>query len=148
MIRIHDCCDSSCFCCTKSLLDIHPHWEIWVIDSLTGHREPGVITGKPLELGGSQGRGDATARGGIYTLREAANVLNKNLQGATAAIQGYGNAGSFAHLLASELLGMKIVAVSDSRGGIVNWHGLEYDAVMAHKKRSGSVIDFPGAENI
>lgn len=128
----------------------NPQIMAWMMDeyeALMGHREPGVITGKPLELGGSLGRSDATARGGIYALREAAGVLDMNLEGATAAIQGYGNAGTFAHLLATEILGMNVVAVSDSRGGILG-DNLEYDAVFAHKKRTGAVNDFPGTDAI
>jgi glutamate dehydrogenase (NAD(P)+) len=128
-----------------------PQIMAWMADEyafLKGYNEFGVITGKPLELGGSQGRGDATARGGVYTVREAAKVLGIELKGATAAIQGYGNAGSFAHILGQEILGLKVVAVSDSKGGIVNWEGLDPDAVIAHKKATGSVINFPGAENI
>jgi glutamate dehydrogenase (NAD(P)+) len=123
----------------------------WMMDEyevLTGHHEPGVITGKPLELGGSAGRGDATARGGIYTLREAARALDLNLEGATAAIQGYGNAGTFAHKLATELLGLKVVAVSDSHGGIVNFNGLDYEETFAHKRAAGSVVDYPESDNI
>jgi glutamate dehydrogenase (NAD(P)+) len=123
-------------------------WMMDEYDMLVGHREPGVITGKPLALGGSAGRGDATARGGIYVTREAAALLGIELKGATCAIQGYGNVGSFYHSLAEELLGMKVVAVSDSRGGIINWDGLDSTAVMAHKAQTGSVINFPGADNI
>ncbi|MCB8962173.1 MAG: Glu/Leu/Phe/Val dehydrogenase [Ardenticatenales bacterium] len=129
----------------------NPRIMAWMMDeyqTLTGHHEPGVITGKPLPLGGSAGRGDATARGGIFVLREAAKTLGMDLQGATAAIQGYGNAGSFAHQLAAELLGMKIVAASDSRGGIYNPQGLDPAALGDHKLHSHSVIDFPGADNI
>jgi glutamate dehydrogenase (NAD(P)+) len=128
-----------------------PQIMAWMADEysfLKGYNEFGVITGKPLELGGSQGRGDATARGGIFTVREAAKVLGLKLKGATAAVQGYGNAGSFAHILGQEILGLKIVAVSDSRGGIVNWDGLDPDEVIAHKRNTGSVINFPGAKNI
>lgn len=123
----------------------------WMADEfsfLQGYNEFGVITGKPLALGGSQGRNDATARGGIYCVREAAKVLGLSLNGATAAIQGYGNAGSYAHQLGHDLLGLKIVAVSDSKGGILNWDGLEYEKVMAHKKATGSVVGFPGAQFI
>ena len=123
-------------------------WMMDEFDVLVGHQEPGVITGKPLELGGSAGRIDATARGGIYTVREAAKVLGIDLKGATGAIQGYGNAGSFAHKLAVELLGMKIVAVSDSKGGIYNPDGLDYEKVLAHKQETGSVVGFPGTEPI
>ena len=128
-----------------------PQIMAWMADEyavIKGHNEFGVITGKPLELGGSQGRGDATARGGLYTVREAAQVLGIELKGATAAVQGYGNAGSFAHILGQEILGLKFVAVSDSRGGIRNWDGLDPDEVLAHKRETGSVINFPGAENI
>jgi glutamate dehydrogenase (NAD(P)+) len=128
-----------------------PQIMAWMMDEyafLKGYNEFGVITGKPLPLGGSAGRGDATARGGLYCLREAGKVLGMNLKGATAAIQGYGNAGSFAHQLGIELLGLKIVAVSDSRGGIYNPDGLDYAAVMAHKKATRSVVGFPGAKAI
>lgn len=129
----------------------NPQIMAWMMDEyrvLVGHHEPGVITGKPLELGGSAGRNDATARGGIYTVREAAKLLNLDLVGATAAIQGFGNAGQFAHKLATELLGQKIIAVSDSRGGIINKNGLDFEAVHEHKMKTGSVIGFPGADNI
>jgi glutamate dehydrogenase (NAD(P)+) len=115
---------------------------------LVGHHEPGAITGKPLQLGGSAGREDATARGGIYTLREAADVLGMDLSGKTAAIQGYGNAGTFAHQLAEELLGMKVIAVSDSRGGIINTKGLPYAETYAHKRATGAVSGFKGCDEI
>lgn len=127
----------------------NPQIMAWMMDEyeiLVGRREPGVITGKPLALGGSAGRGDATARGGVYIVQEAAKLLDINLAGATCAIQGYGNAGSFFHALAEDLLGMKVVAVSDSSGGIVNWQGLEAAAVKRHKAITGSVINFPGAD--
>lgn len=128
-----------------------PQIMAWMADEyafMKGYNEFGVITGKPLALGGSAGRGDATARGGIYCLREAGQVLDIKLEGATTAIQGYGNAGSFAHKLGVELLDLKVVAVSDSRGGIYNKEGLDYDAVFAHKQKTGSVVEFPGAESI
>ena len=128
-----------------------PQIMAWMMDEysfMKGYNEFGVITGKPLPLGGSAGRGDATARGGIYTLREASKVLGVEMQGATTAIQGYGNAGTFAHKLGEELLGLKIVAVSDSRGGIYTPDGLDYQAVMAHKKQTGSVRGFPGTEPV
>lgn len=123
----------------------------WMMDEyevLVGHHEPGVITGKPLELGGSAGRKDATARGGVCTLREAACTLDVDLAGKTAAIQGYGNAGTFAHLLAEELLGLKVVAVSDSRGGILNWNGLPARETVAYKRRHGRLTDYVEADQI
>jgi glutamate dehydrogenase (NAD(P)+) len=129
----------------------NPQIMAWMMDEyevLVGHHEPGVITGKPLELGGSEGRGDATARGGIYTLREAAKVLGIDLVGKTAAIQGYGNAGAFAHQLAEDILGMKVIAVSDSRGGIINPKGLSYDETFAYKRNTGAVSGFPGSDEI
>ena len=129
----------------------NPQIMAWMADEFSfmkGYNEFGVITGKPLALGGSAGRGDATARGGIICLREAGKVLGIDLKGATTAIQGYGNAGAFGHKLGVELLGLKVVAVSDSKGGIYNPKGLEYKAVLAHKEKTGSVVGFPGAEKI
>ncbi|MEI7788441.1 MAG: Glu/Leu/Phe/Val dehydrogenase [Chlorobiaceae bacterium] len=128
-----------------------PQIMAWIADEYSimhGHNQFGVITGKPLALGGSAGRGDATARGGIYCVREAAETIDLNLAGARAAIQGYGNAGSYAHKLAVELLGMKVIAVSDSSGSIYNPDGFLYEALMAYKKKSGSVTGFPEAAAI
>jgi len=128
-----------------------PQIMAWMADEFSfmrGYNEFGVITGKPLALGGSAGRGDATARGGMYCLREAAEALDIDLKGATTAIQGYGNAGSFAHQLGEEMFGLKIVAVSDSKGGIYNPDGLDFKAVSDHKANTGSVIHFPGAQPI
>lgn len=128
-----------------------PQIMAWMMDEYRythGRNEFGMITGKPVQLGGSRGRGDATARGGIFCVREAGKALDIDLTGATAAIQGYGNAGSFAHSLGTELLGLKIVAVSDSRGGIHNPDGLDAAAVQQHKRETGSVIGFSGAREI
>ncbi len=128
-----------------------PQIMAWMVDEFAfqrGYTEFGMITGKPLGLGGSAGRSDATARGGMYCLREAAKAHQVDLHGATTAIQGYGNAGSFAHKLGGELLGLMVVAVSDSRGGIYNPQGLDYEAVLAHKQRTGSVVNFPGAQPV
>jgi glutamate dehydrogenase (NAD(P)+) len=129
----------------------NPQIMAWMMDEysfIRGYNVPGVITGKPIPLGGSAGRGDATARGGMFCTREAGKVLGIELKGATTAIQGYGNAGQFAHLLGEELLGLKVVAVSDSRGGILNPDGLEAEAVMEHKNNTGAVKGFPGAREI
>ncbi|AOS85102.1 glutamate dehydrogenase [Chlorobaculum limnaeum] len=128
-----------------------PQIMAWMADEysfMQGHNDFGVITGKPLALGGSLGRGDATARGGIICIREAARMLGIDLTGKTAAINGYGNAGAFAHKLAVELLGMKVVAVSDSKGGIFNPDGLEHTALTEYKKRTGSVAGFPGSTSL
>ncbi|MBN1401206.1 MAG: Glu/Leu/Phe/Val dehydrogenase [Anaerolineae bacterium] len=126
-----------------------PQIMAWMMDeyeAMMGRHVPGVITGKPIPLLGSLGRGDATARGGAYVVREAAKALGLNLEGAPAAVQGYGNAGHFAHKLGDELLGLKVVAVSDSKGGIYCEQGLDYDAAMAHKAETGSVVGLPGTE--
>jgi glutamate dehydrogenase (NAD(P)+) len=128
-----------------------PQIMAWMADEyafLKGHNEFGMITGKPLELGGSQGRGDATARGGMITIREAAKILDIDTQGATIAIQGFGNAGQYAATLGIELLGLKVVAVSDSKGGIYNPDGLDPDDVIKHKQETGSVINYPGTKPV
>lgn len=129
----------------------NPQVMAWMLDeyeTITRRHLPGVITGKPIDLGGSQGRADATARGGILTLREAARTLGLELHGATTAIQGYGNAGAYGHKLGAELLGLKVVAVSDSRGGIYNPYGLDHCELAEWKRRTGSVVNFPGADAV
>jgi glutamate dehydrogenase (NAD(P)+) len=126
-----------------------PQIMAWMADEysfMQGYNDFGVTTGKPLAIGGSLGRGDATARGGIICIREAARELGITLEGATAAINGYGNAGSHAHRLCVELLGMRVVAVSDSKGGIFRKEGLDHAAVTEYKRRTGSVSGFPGSE--
>jgi glutamate dehydrogenase/leucine dehydrogenase len=123
----------------------------WMMDeysTIMGYGTPGMITGKPLPVGGSIGRGDATSRGGMYTIIEAAKHLKIKLAGARVAIQGYGNAGSFAAILLGEDTGCKIVAVSDSKGGIYNEAGLDGRKVLAHKEKTGSVVGFKGASPI
>lgn len=129
----------------------NPQTMAWMMDEfskLRGYYCPGVITGKPLPLGGSLGRGDATARGGMYTVREAAKHSNIDLAKATVAVQGYGNAGYYAALLVREMFGSKVIAVTDSKGGILLEAGLDADAVLEYKNKTGSVIDFPGAKPI
>jgi len=129
-----------------------PQIMAWMMDEyeiMVGHAHPGMITGKPLEIGGSQGRGDATARGGVYCVREAGKALNINVNDATYAIQGFGNAGQFAATLHKEILGGgTLLAASDSRGGVFNKAGLDADALIRHKHETGSVSDFPGASPI
>ena len=128
-----------------------PQIMAWMMDeyeTIVGEHHPGVITGKPIALGGSQGRGDATARGGVYVTREAAKALGLTLQGQPMAIQGFGNAGQYAALLGAELLGLKLVAASDSKGGIYNPKGLDPKQVVEHKLTTGSLQGFPGAEPI
>lgn len=129
----------------------NPQIMAWMMDeysALEGHGEPGVITGKPLALGGSAGRMDATARGGMYCLREAGKVLGVDLKGASTAIQGYGNAGYYAQVLGEELLGLNVICVSDSKGGIVCDGGLECGEVKGHKDDTGTCVGLPDTEPI
>jgi glutamate dehydrogenase (NAD(P)+) len=122
----------------------------WIMDTYSmihGTSAPGVVTGKPLFLGGSEGRHEATARGCVFTIRAACKLRGIQLSKATAAIQGFGNAGSIAaELLAAE--GVKIVAVSDSHGGIFSPKGLDIPSVLRHKMRTGSVAGYRKARAI
>jgi glutamate dehydrogenase (NAD(P)+) len=122
----------------------------WIMDTYSmthGHSAPGVVTGKPTFLGGSFGRNEATARGCVFVTRAACDVLKIKISSATAAVQGFGNAGSIAaELLAKD--GVTVIAVSDSRGGILNRKGLDVAAVLEHKEKTGSVVGFPGTEPI
>ena len=123
----------------------------WMMDeysTIVGHNVPGVITGKPIPLGGSLGRGDATARGAVYCVIEAAKELGIDLNGATVAIQGYGNAGYYCGTLMQELAGSKIVAVTDSRGGVYDANGIDPEAAATHKKSTGSVAGFGDLRSI
>lgn len=129
----------------------NPQIMAWMVDeysSIIGKNQFGVITGKPLSLGGSPGRGDATARGGMYTLREAVRRLGLDLSKATMAIQGYGNAGSYAASLAQSMFGIKVVAVCDSKGAITCENGICADTVDAHKKKTSSVLSCEGTRNM
>jgi glutamate dehydrogenase len=122
----------------------------WFVDeysSLKGYYSPGVVTGKPIRLGGSAGRTEATGRGCMFTIREAAKEIGLDMKGATVAVQGSGNVGGIAAKLIAEL-GSKIVAMSDSKGGIYNPDGIDPDAVLEHKAKTGSVLGFPGSQEI
>lgn len=130
-------------------VNTNPQIMAWMIDeyeTLMGFREPGVITGKPVPLGGSAGRTPATAMGGIFAIREAANALDMNLEGATCAVQGFGNVGSYAVKLATEILGMKVIAVSDEFGGIEKRSGIDYHELTTHQRRTGGIAEFPGSQ--
>ncbi len=122
----------------------------WMMDTYSmhaGHTVPGVVTGKPISLGGSEGRNEATARGCVYTIVEAARHLGMNLNKSRVAVQGFGNAGSIAARLIGEE-GSTVVAVSDSTSGIRNMNGLDIGRVMNWKKEHGTVKGFPGSEDI
>jgi glutamate dehydrogenase (NAD(P)+) len=128
-----------------------PQIMAWMMDeysAIAGKPQFGVITGKPLAIGGSPGRNDATGRGGMYIIREAAKTLGIDLGKATIAVQGYGNAGYYAARLCSELFGSKIVAVCDSKGGVCCKAGVDPDAALACKSRTGSVCNLPSTERI
>jgi glutamate dehydrogenase/leucine dehydrogenase len=123
----------------------------WIMDTISmnkGFAVPGVVTGKPLVIGGSLGRDEATSRGLMYAVREAAKKKGMALKGATVAVQGYGNVGyHFARLIHDEL-GAKVVAVSDSKGGIVSEKGLDPKEVLVFKEKTGTVMGFPGTRKI
>ncbi|HET7344859.1 MAG TPA: Glu/Leu/Phe/Val dehydrogenase, partial [Nitrososphaeraceae archaeon] len=123
----------------------------WIMDTYSALKgnfvQPEVITGKPLAIGGSLGRNEATGRGLSFTVREAAKKLKINLKTATVAVQGFGNAGQFAAQLIEEQ-GAKIIAVSDSQGGVYNKNGLQVGTLRKHKEKTGSAVGFPGAKSI
>lgn len=123
----------------------------WIMDTYSALKgnfvQPEVITGKPLAIGGSLGRNEATGRGLSFTVREAAKKLGINLRAATVAVQGFGNAGQFAAQLLEEM-GLKVVAVSDSQGGISNKNGISIGSVRTHKEKTRSVVGFPGSKSI
>ncbi len=127
-----------------------PQIMAWMMDEyekLTGEHAPGMITGKPLSIGGSAGRGFSTAQGGVYVLEEAVKKMGLQKSDVTIAIQGFGNAGSFmAKILHAQ--GYKIVAASDSKGGVKNMQGLDVSALDAHKEKTGSVAGFAGSESV
>ncbi|MHC4592114.1 MAG: Glu/Leu/Phe/Val family dehydrogenase [Planctomycetota bacterium] len=129
-----------------------PQIMAWMMDEYEamhgGHHRPGMITGKPIAVGGSLGRGDATARGGCHIVREAASALGIETQEATVAIQGFGNAGQYAALLAEELLGCRVIAASDTGGGVINESGMAAEALVKHKLETGAVSGFGGTQPI
>jgi glutamate dehydrogenase (NAD(P)+) len=129
----------------------NPQTMAWMMDeyeTILALHHPGVLTDKPMQIGGTEGRRDATARGGVISVREVCRVLNVDPHG-TFAIQGFGNAGQRAALLHQELLGGgKLIAVCDSRGGIFNADGLNSKELVTHKLKTGSVVGFPGAKAI
>ena len=122
----------------------------WIMDTYSmhvGYTVPGVVTGKPISLGGSEGRNEATARGTVYCIVEAAKHLKINLKTATVVVQGFGNAGSIAaQLMVAE--GSKVLAGSDSTGGIYSPSGLDINRVVAWKAEHSTVVGFPGAKEV
>src|SRR5438876_8085869 len=122
----------------------------WIMDTISmvhGHTELGVVMGKPLALGGSQGRHEATARGALYALREACKVKGISLKNARVAVQGFGNAGSIiARLVAED--GAKVVAACDSKSGVYAEKGLDMAAMLKHKETTGALHGLRGAKEI
>ncbi len=122
----------------------------WIMDTysmMVGHSTLGVVTGKPVSIGGSVGRHEATARGCLFVAEEACKARKMSLRGATVAVQGFGNAGSIAARLFAEKRA-KIVAISDSRGGVTNPRGIDPIKALRYKERSGTVVGMPGASRI
>jgi glutamate dehydrogenase (NAD(P)+) len=122
----------------------------WIMDTISmvhGHTELGVVTGKPLALGGSQGRHEATARGALYALREACKVKGMELRNSRVAVQGFGNAGS----IITKLVAMdeaKVVAICDSKSGLYSEEGIYVRGALKHKEETGSLRGFPGPKEI
>ena len=122
----------------------------WMMDTYSmhaGHTVPAVVTGKPLSIGGSEGRNEATARGAVYTIIEAAKHLGLDLEGARVVVQGFGNAGMHSAKLMADL-GATIIGLSDTAGAIFNPKGIDPNKVDAYKRENGTVVGFPGADQI
>ena len=129
-------------------VNTNPQVMAWIMDTYSmheGYSIPAVVTGKPLSIGGSEGRNDATATGVLFVTRAAAKRIGMPLKGARVSVQGFGNAGSIAaRLFHNE--GCKVVAVSDTRGGIYNENGLDPALVLRYKQEHGTVVGFPNAQ--
>lgn len=131
-------------------VNTNPQVMAWIMDTYSMHRgysTPAVVTGKPIEIGGSLGRNEATGRGTVITTLEALEHLEIPVEGAEVVVQGYGNAGSVAAYLLQDY-GAKIIAMSDSRGGIYNRDGFDAREVKDFKAETGSVVEYPGAEGL
>ena len=131
-------------------VNTNPQVMAWIVDTYSvfrGYTCPSVVTGKPVEIGGSLGRLEATSRGAVFALREACKILGVDLSRSTVVIQGYGNVGYHAAKLLEEI-GALVVAVSDVRGGIFQKKGLDTKKVYDHCQKTGSVVNYPEAENI
>jgi glutamate dehydrogenase (NAD(P)+) len=122
----------------------------WIMDTYSmtkGYSSLGVVTGKPISIGGSEGRNEATARGCLIAVEEACKLKKIPLRGASVAIQGFGNAGSIAAKLFAEKKA-RVIAISDSRGGVFNSRGIDPLKAMRYKERSGTVVGMPGTSRI
>jgi glutamate dehydrogenase (NAD(P)+) len=122
----------------------------WIFDTYSmnkGYSVLGVVTGKPLTIGGSLGREEATARGGVFCLAAALEKQGRSMEGLRVAVQGFGNVGSFFAKFISEL-GATVVAISDSAGGIYNANGIDIAAAFAHKRDGGALAELKGGDRI
>ena len=122
----------------------------WIMDTYSqqkGHAVPGVVTGKPVELGGSQGRAEATGRGVVACVVEACRRLNLSLEDARVVVQGYGNVGAAAARIAKSL-GARVIAVSDAKGGVLDARGLDLAAIDAWIREHRYLAGFPGADAV
>ncbi|MEJ2052710.1 MAG: Glu/Leu/Phe/Val dehydrogenase, partial [Calditrichaceae bacterium] len=132
-------------------ISTNPQTMAWMMDeyeTIIRRHQPGVLTDKPQPLGGTEGRRDATARGGLIAVREACKVYDID-PGGTFAVQGFGSAGQRVALSHAEYFGSgKLIAVSDSQGGIINKAGLDPRKLLIHKLKTGSVVDFKGADSM
>lgn len=128
----------------------NPQIMAWIMDTYSmgvGHTVRGVVTGKPLELGGSRGRNEATGRGCVVTILEAAKRIGLYISQSTVAVQGYGNVGGIAAALVADA-GAKLIAASDSKGAIYNPDGIDARGLLRHKAETGAVKGFPGCDDI
>ena len=131
-------------------VNTNPQIMAWMMDTYSmnvGYSVPSVVTGKPIGLGGSPGRNEATGRGCVYVAEEAANAAGFSFDGATMVVQGFGNVGGATAAIAQDH-GAKVLAVSDVNGGIYNPNGLDISALAVHAKASGSVVGFAGGDYV
>jgi glutamate dehydrogenase (NAD(P)+) len=122
----------------------------WIMDTYSmqvGYSVPGVVTGKPIVIGGSMGRREATGRGVVYCVQEACALLKMPIQGARVVVQGFGNVGSVTAALLNEL-GARVIAVSDAQGGVYHESGLDILQLLKHQQEKKTVVGFPEAEGI
>lgn len=131
-------------------MNTNPQVMAWIVDNYSvfkGYTCPSIVTGKPIEIGGSLGRLKATSRGAILVLRIAAELMNIDLSNARVVIQGFGNVGyHFAELM--KKFGTRVIAVSDVNGGILNETGVDIAKVFEHSQKTGSVVHYSESANI
>ncbi|OEU67360.1 MAG: glutamate dehydrogenase [Desulfobacterales bacterium PC51MH44] len=128
----------------------NPQVMAWIMDTYSmsvGYAEPGVVTGKPIPIGGSLGRNEATSRGCIFSIYSLLKRLNRNVEDKTVVVQGFGNVGYYAAEIIHDA-GAKLIAASDSRGGVYNPNGLDPRALAKYKEQNGSLHGYPEADNV